>query len=155
MANTEGGGALIVGVDGRTGDIIGADTEPDWLRTRIYQLTDRRLTVNIRVAEVRDERLLVIIVPQAVEPVPFQRKYAHRKGRHCVPVTNTELLQGLFAAVAADPSYQRSAALVDNVSPRTEAVLRDRLPGWMRTRPSSACGIFWFALDSYSRTAAT
>lgn len=127
MANTAGGGALIVGVDDRTGDIIGADTDPDWLRTRIYQLTERRLTVNIRVAEVRDERLLVIIVPQAVEPVPFKGKYAHRQGRHCVPVTNTELLQGLFAGVAADPSYQRSAALVDNVSPRTEAVLRDRL----------------------------
>ncbi len=127
MANTAGGGALIVGVDDRTGDIIGADSDPDWLRTRIYQLTERRLTVSIRVAEVRDRRLLVIIVPRAVEPVPFKGKYTHRQGKHCVPVTNTELLQGIFAGVAADPSYQRSVTLVDDVSPRTEAVLRDRL----------------------------
>ena len=135
MANTAGGGALIVGVDGRTGDIIGADTDPEWLRTRIYQLTERRLTVNIRVAEVRGERLLVVTVPQAVEPVPFQGKYAHRQGPNCVPVTSTELLQGLFARVAADPSYQRSGTLVDDVSPRTEAVLRDRLA---RTDPNKA-----------------
>lgn len=135
MANTAGGGALIVGVDGRTGDIIGADTDPEWLRTRIYQLTERRLTVNIRVAEVRGERILVITVPQAVEPVPFQGKYAHRQGPNCVPVTSTELLQGLFARVAADPSYQRSGTLVDDVSPRTEAVLRDRLA---RTDPDKA-----------------
>ena len=127
MANSAGGGALIVGVDDRTGDIIGANTDPDWLRTRIYQLTERKLTVNIRIAEVRGKRLLVIIVPQAVEPIPFKGKYSHRQGRHCVPVTNTELLQGIFAGIAADPSYQRSATLVDEVSPRTEAVLRDQL----------------------------
>ena len=127
MANTAGGGALIVGVDDRTGTIIGADTDPVWLRTRIYQLTERKLTVNIRVAEVRGRRLLVIIVPQAVEPVPFKGKYTYRQGSSCVPVTNTELLQGIFAGLAADPSYHRSATPFDNVSRRTEAVLRDRL----------------------------
>ncbi|MCY4369944.1 MAG: putative DNA binding domain-containing protein [bacterium] len=125
MANTEGGGALIVGVDNQTGDIIGADTDPDWLRTRIYQLTDGRLTVNLRVAELRGRRLLVVIVPQAVEPVPFKGKYSHRQGRHCVPVTNTELLQGIFSGVAADPSYQRSSTPLNDVSPRTQAILRD------------------------------
>ena len=127
MANTAGGGVLIVGVDGRTGEIIGADTEPGWLRTRIYELTDRRLTVNIRVAGVRGKRLLVISVPQAVEPVPFKGKYRHRLGKACVEVTSTELLRGIFAGAAADPSYQRSATPSDAVSPRTEAALRGRL----------------------------
>ena len=127
MANTAGGGVLIVGVDGRTGDIIGADTEPGWLRSRIYELTDRRLTVNIRVAGVKGKRLLVISVPQAVEPVPFKGKFRHRLGKACVEVTSTELLQGIFAGAAADPSYQRSAARADAVPPRTEAALRGRL----------------------------
>ena len=127
MANTEGGGVLIVGVDGRTGAIIGADTDTDWLRTRIYQLTDRRLTVNIRVAEVRGKRLLVISVPQAVEPVPFHGKYRRRQGKNCVEVTSTELLQGIFAGMAADPSYQRSTATVGAISPGTETALRGRL----------------------------
>ena len=133
MANSEGGGALIVGVDDRTGDIIGSDTDPDWLRTRIYQLTDRKLTVNIRIAEVRGRRVLVIIVPRAVEPVPFNGKYTHRQGKNCVPITNTQLLQGIFAGVAADPSYQRSQTSFSDISPRTQAVLRDRL-----TRQSSS-----------------
>lgn len=127
MANTAGGGVLIVGVDGRTGEIIGADTEPGWLRTRIYELTDRRLTVNIRVAGIRGKRLLVISIPQAVEPVPFKGKYRHRLGKACVEVTSTELLRGIFAGAAADPSYQRSATPADAVSPRTEAALRGRL----------------------------
>ena len=105
MANTLGGGALVVGVDDKTGDIIGADTDPDWLRTRIYELTGRKLTVNIRVAEMGGRRLLVIIVPQAVEPVPFRGKYTQRQGKNCVPVTSTELLRGIFSGVAADPSY--------------------------------------------------
>ena len=127
MANTEGGGALIVGVDGRTGEIIGADTEPGWLRSRIYDLTERRLTVNIRVAGVRGKRLLVISVPQAVEPVPFKGRYRHRLGKACVEVTSTELLRGIFAGAAADPSYQRSETRADAVPPRTEAALRGLL----------------------------
>ena len=125
MANTAGGGALVVGVDDRTGDIIGADTDPDWLRTRIYQLTGGRLAVNLRVAELRGRQILVVIVPQAVEPVPFKGRYTHRQGKHCVPVTNTELLQGIFSGMAADPSYQRSSIPLDDISPRTQAVLRD------------------------------
>ena len=127
MANTAGGGVLIAGVDGRTGELIGADTHPDWLRTRIYELTDRRLTVNIRAAGVRGKRLLVIYVPQAIEPVPFRGKYRHRLGKTCVEVTSTELLRGIFAGAAADPSYQRSAAPIDAVSRGTEQILRDRL----------------------------
>ncbi len=127
MANTAGGGVLIVGVDGRTGELIGADTHPDWLRTRIYELTDRRLTVNIRAAGVRGKQLLVISVPQAIEPVPFRGKYRHRLGKACVEVTSTELLRGIFAGAAADPSYQRSAVPFDAVARGTEQILRDRL----------------------------
>lgn len=140
MANTAGGGVLIVGVDGRTGELIGADTRPDWLRTRIYELTDRRLTVNIRVAGVRGKRLLVISVPQAIEPVPFRGKYRHRLGKACVEVTSTELLRGIFAGAAADPSYQRSAMPTDAVSRGTEQILRGRLAQFDAGKASLALG---------------
>lgn len=127
MANTRGGGALIVGVDDKTGDLIGADTDADWLRTRIYELTERKVTADIRTAEIRGVRLLVLSIPQAVEPVPFRGKYQHRRGKSCVPVTSTELLQGLFADAAADPSHRRSGYAVEDISDMASASLGRRM----------------------------
>jgi ATP-dependent DNA helicase RecG len=46
MANTEGGGALIVGV-ADNGQLIGTELDTEWLRFRIYERTQRLLTVSI------------------------------------------------------------------------------------------------------------
>jgi ATP-dependent DNA helicase RecG len=127
MANTKGGGALIVGVDNATGDLIGADTDPDWLRNRIHQLTDGKITATIRVAEVRTFRLLVIVVPQSIEPVAYKNRFRHREGKNCVEVSSSELIQGLFAGAAADPSYRRSKIPISRISSTTEDQLRRRL----------------------------
>ena len=35
FANTPGGGALVVGVEDRTGDLLGTALDPEWLRHRI------------------------------------------------------------------------------------------------------------------------
>lgn len=126
MANTRGGGALIVGVDDRTGHLIGAETDADWLRRRIYELTNSKVTADIREAVVTGVRLLVISVAQAVEPVAFNGKYQHRRGKSCVPVTSTELLQGLFADAAADPSSRQSGHTIDHVSEGASVSLRRR-----------------------------
>ena len=136
FANTRSGGVIIVGVDDATGDLIGAVSEIDWLRTRLYQLTDSKVTVDIREADVSGVRLLVIAVPQAVEPVPFERKYQHRRGTACVPVTSTDLLQGLFADVAADPSHRESRLTIIDVTENAEASLRRRIAA--RDRPKSS-----------------
>ena len=85
MANTPGGGALIVGV-ADDGTLIGADLNGEWLRHRIYELTDRRLTVDVREAEVRGVRLLVIMAGQAIEPVRWNNKIMWRVDDHCVEV---------------------------------------------------------------------
>ncbi|WP_419551460.1 RNA-binding domain-containing protein [Candidatus Poriferisodalis sp.] len=127
FANTRGGGVIIVGVDDATGDLIGAASDVNWLRTRLYQLTDRKVTVDIHEVEVSGVRLLVIAVPQAVEPVPFERRFQHRRGASCVPVTSTELLQGLFADAAADPSHRESRMTLRDVSDGAVASLRRRL----------------------------
>ena len=127
FANSPGGGVIIVGVEDATGDLIGAASDTDWLRTRLYQLTDNKVTVNIREVQVKGTRLLIITVPQAVEPVPFEHKYQHRQGAACVPVTSTELLQGLFAGAAADPSHRESGLTLDDLSESAEASLRRRL----------------------------
>ena len=127
MANTRGGGALIVGVDDKTGQLIGSDTDADWLRRRLYELAERKLSTEIRPADVGGTRLLVISVPQAVEPVAFNGRYRHRVGRSCVPVTSTELLQGLFADAAADPSHHRSRHSMSDIAAGAVASLRRRM----------------------------
>lgn len=127
MANTRGGGALVVGVDDKTGELIGADTDADWLRNRIHELTGGKITANVRVAEIGAVRLLVVVVQQAIEPVAFNSKYRHRQGKNCVEISSSELLRGLFAGAAADPSYQRSGTSIAQISPNTEAQIRQRL----------------------------
>ncbi|MCQ3802802.1 MAG: putative DNA binding domain-containing protein [bacterium] len=127
MANSPGGGTLIVGVENKTGQIIGADTDPQWLRSRIYDLTARKLTVDIQTVEIHGKSLLVIDAPQAVEPVPFRGKYQHRVDASCVPATSTQLLGGLFADLAADPSHQPSDTPISAVTPAAEFTLRNQL----------------------------
>ena len=129
MANTQGGGALIVGVDDKTGQIIGADTDPRWLRSRIYDLTDQKLSVDIQTVKINRTVLLVIDAPQSVEPVPFRGKYRHRVEASCVPATLTQLLGGLFADLAADPSHQPSDMPISAVSRTAELALRNQLAG--------------------------
>ena len=136
MANTRGGGALIVGVDDKTGRLIGSSTDADWLRRRIYELTERKLSTEIRPVDLGGARLLVISIPQAVEPVPFNGKYRHRIGRACVPVTSTELLQGLFADAAADPSHHRSGYSTSDIAEEAVASLRRRLSVVDRSKAS-------------------
>lgn len=127
MANTPGGGTLIVGVEDSTGRIIGADTDPQWLRSRIYDLTDRKLAAAIQTVMINGALLLVIDAPQAVEPVPFQGEYRHRVSARCVPVTLTRLLGGLFADLAVDPSHQPSNMPVSDVSETAELTLRNQI----------------------------
>ena len=45
LANTPGGGAIILGV-ADDGQQIGTDLDPQWLRHRIDELTGRRLTID-------------------------------------------------------------------------------------------------------------
>ena len=59
MANSAGGGALVVGVDDKTGQIIGATTEPQWLRSRIYDLTDREASGTGRSASLSEKQKLL------------------------------------------------------------------------------------------------
>ena len=40
MANTPGGGALIIGIEDKTGDLLGTDLDIEWLRQQIYRRID-------------------------------------------------------------------------------------------------------------------
>jgi len=85
MANTEGGGALIVGV-ADDGTLLGAGLDSEWLRSRVYDLTQRLLTVDVREVSVRGARLLVVRSPQAIEPVRWRNRISWRVDDRCVEV---------------------------------------------------------------------
>jgi ATP-dependent DNA helicase RecG len=85
MANTPGGGALVVGVDDH-GALLGAELDAEWLRHRIYELTDRRLTVDVREVSLRGVQLLVVLAPQAIEPVRWNGRVTWRVDDHCVEI---------------------------------------------------------------------
>lgn len=85
MANSEGGGALVVGV-ADDGTLVGTELDPEWLRSRIYDLTQRLLTVDVREVSIRGVRLLVLRSPQALEPVRWRDRITWRVSDRCVEV---------------------------------------------------------------------
>ncbi|RJT87880.1 hypothetical protein D6T64_12300 [Cryobacterium melibiosiphilum] len=85
MANTPGGGALLVGVaDDST--IIGTQLDEEWLRGRLYDKLDRRVTVEAYPVEIRGQRILVIVIPEAIEPVRYNHKLNWRVSDRCVEI---------------------------------------------------------------------
>ena len=102
MANTPGGGALIVGVEDSTGALLGASMDPEWLKQRVYQ----RVDVAPAVAEryVVGARLLVVLVAEAREPVEDQDgKLRWRTGGTCQPVDRAEWWLHRQNAAGTDP----------------------------------------------------
>lgn len=85
FANTAGGGAIILGVaDG--GARIGTELDPEWLRHRVFELTERKLTISAHPHELDGVRLLVLVVPQALEPIRYRGKLKWRVKDHCTEV---------------------------------------------------------------------
>lgn len=85
MANTDGGGALIVGA-ADDGELIGSELDTEWLRRRIYELTDRRLTVAVSEVTVRGVRLLIVRSVQAIDPVRYKGRIHWRVDDRCVEI---------------------------------------------------------------------
>src|SRR5699024_4612366 len=51
MANTPGGGALIIGVEDRSGDLLGTDLDVEWLRQQIYRRVEVAPEIEARVEQ--------------------------------------------------------------------------------------------------------
>ena len=88
MANTPGGGAIVLGVSD-DGVRIGTELDPEWLRHRIFQLTERKLTVSARQLVLDGCRLLVLSTPEAWEPIPYRGRYRWRLNDNCVDIDLT------------------------------------------------------------------
>lgn len=107
MANSDGGGYLIVGA-ADDGALIGTDLEADWLRRRIYELTQRELTVGVVPRSVVQARLLVLACPEAVEPIRFDGKIKWRVADSCVEVDAATWHQRRLWRIGFDWSVQSS-----------------------------------------------
>lgn len=69
MGNTPGGGAIVLGLS-KDGQRPGATVDPHVLRRRIYELSDRQLTMVVDRHQLRDgTRLLLLHVPELLEPL--------------------------------------------------------------------------------------
>ena len=88
MANTPGGGAIVLGVSD-DGARIGTGLDPEWLRHRIFQLTERKLTISARPLVLDGYRLLVLSTPEAWEPIPHKGRYRWRLNDNCVDLDFT------------------------------------------------------------------
>lgn len=126
MANTPGGGALIVGV-ADDGTLIGAELDAEWLRHRIYELTRRLLTVDVTETVVRGVRLLVLVSPRAVEPVRTNDRIFWRVDDHCVEVDAATWHAGRMQALNYDWSGDASGTPISAVRPQALDVARDFL----------------------------
>lgn len=115
FANTPGGGALIVGI-ADDGERIGTELEAEWLRHRIYELTGRKLTVDARPVDFDGTRVLVIMVPQAIEMITVAGIARWRVDNHCEPVDATSWAASLYYRSGYDWSAQQSSYQLSDAS---------------------------------------
>jgi ATP-dependent DNA helicase RecG len=101
FANSDGGGALLVGV-ADDGQLIGTDLSAEWLRYRIYQLTNNRLTVDVREATIGTARLLVLRIPEALEPIAVRGRITWRVADNCVEVDAGTWMSGRLHRLGVD-----------------------------------------------------
>jgi len=131
FANTEGGGAVILGISD-DGKRIGTELSPDWLRHRIWELTGRKLTVNVRATEFDDARLLVLTTSEALEPIHYRNKLTWRVDDKCVPVDPTSWHTTAMRRRGVDWSAQPSGHSLTEVDPVATVIARR----YLRARPA-------------------
>ena len=123
MANTPGGGALIVGI-ADDGTRIGTRLDPERLRHRIWELTSRQLTVSARAANLDGCRVLILTCVEALHPVRYGGKLRWRVGANCVEVDPVVWQSRLLERVGFDWSDQPSGRTLNDVSPAACEVAR-------------------------------
>ena len=67
FANSPGGGALILGVEDGTGQLLGTSLDSDWLRNRIFQMSD--IAPAIEEHHVAGQRVLVRISVNSISQI--------------------------------------------------------------------------------------
>ena len=115
LANTPGGGALVVGV-ADDGTRIGTELSADWLRHRIWELTTRQLTISAQMVQCSGVRLLVLVAPEAIEPIRYAGRLRWRLDDHCVDMDPTSWHVEARRRAGIDWSAEPSEHTLDDVS---------------------------------------
>ena len=126
MANTPGGGALIVGV-ADDGARIGTGLDADWLRHRIWELTSSKLTIAARAADLAGCRILILTCVEALDPVRYRGRLKWRVGANCVDVDPVVWRSRMLERIGFDWSDQPSGRTLNDVSPTACEVARHYL----------------------------
>lgn len=123
MANTPGGGALIVGIEDKTGRIIGTELDIDWLRQGIFTRID--VAPDVVEKRVLGQRVLAIYVAAAAEPVEdTSGRLRWRVGDSCRPVDRAEWWEYQRAQAGFDPMAQVTTATLGDARPAALALAR-------------------------------
>lgn len=137
MANSPGGGALIVGVEDGSGRIIGTELGIDWLRHRISQAVGVAPDIVDTVLE--GLRVLVIYVAEAREPVEDTGgRIRWRVADHCVPVDRAQWWEHRDRASATDPMAEKSSCTMADVRPSSLVLARQWFTDADRGTPAPA-----------------
>ena len=123
MANTAGGGAIILGV-ADDGTRIGTSLKREWVRFRIWELTEGRLTVAVRVAELDGCRMLVLSTDEAIEPIRYRGRIRWRVDDNCVEIDPTTWHSRRLHRLGYDWSAQPSGHTLADISPIAVEIAR-------------------------------
>ncbi|MFN8074134.1 MAG: DUF5635 domain-containing protein [Kineosporiaceae bacterium] len=127
LANTPGGGALIVGVTD-DGQVIGAASDRDWLRQRIHELIEVAPAIEVR--QVAGASVLVVLVAEAREPVTTTAGHLRwRVGATCAPVDRSEWWNERIRRQGADTFAAPSTRTLADVAPGAIGAVRRLLGG--------------------------
>lgn len=140
MGNVPQGGILVVGVaDNRGGPaaLRGAFSDPDWLRHRIYALTQPNLVVDVEVIEPNGVRLLLINVPDALGEVRAGGRLRARLGTDCEELDGERARQFLEVRRGFDWSAQPSGFRFSDIAPEAMASARRHYQDEHGTAPGS------------------
>lgn len=132
MANTPGGGAVIVGV-ANDGQKIGTELNAEWLRHRIWELSSQKLTIAARATTVDGCRVLVLSSVEALSLVSYRGKLRWRVGSNCVDVDPVTWQSRSLLRRGYDWSDQPSGHTLGDVSPVACEVARAYLRSDART----------------------
>lgn len=126
MANSPGGGALILGIEDSTGLILGTQLDTEWLRQRIYQAID--VAPAIEEHYVGGQRVLVLYVAESREPVTDTHdRLRWRVGDSCRPVDRAEWWLHRERSRDHDSMSDRSSLTAKDITPGAMRLVRDDL----------------------------
>lgn len=133
MANTPGGGAIVLGV-ADDGSRSGATVDTEQLRHRIYELSGRQLTARVVEERLTDgTRVLVLEVPPALEPVRVNDKINWRVADNCVEVDAATWFGKMGRPGSEDWSARATDLTIGDADPRAIATVRRFLDDANRT----------------------